>query len=79
MEQHILPKRRKYIPDHKIHAAEESKLQRHSDESLKSNTKQRITKILILIIKGLVTGQMKLLDKPLEDLRAPTLYTDLLS
>jgi len=57
MEQHFLPERRKYLPDHKIHTAEQSKLQGHSHESLKSNTKQMTTKILILIIKGLVTGQ----------------------
>jgi hypothetical protein len=73
MEQHLLLKRRKYFPDHKIHTAEDSKLKRYSHESLKSNTKQMMTKILILIIKGLVTGQMKLLDKPLEDLCAPEL------
>jgi len=72
MEQHLLPKRRKYLPDHKVHTAEESKFQPHSHESLKSNT-QKNTKILILTIKGLVTGQIKLLVWSVEAWRVPKL------
>lgn len=61
MEQHLPPKRRKCLPDHKVHTAEDRKLQRHSHESLKSNRKM-LTIILILTIKGLVTVQIKLVD-----------------